>query len=198
MPNTTQAMLDSLNARADDILAARLRREEAQLEAEQAAQRQAAREQARANAERNREYQARYADAFSAFGTEAPAPIDDETPFAYRRRLFTRLQHRLGADHDLAEIRSDELSGPAMRNFEIMIIDASKAEGLKPSFQNLPADGTLVSRTRIDADTGEKSTHFYGRSSFIKDMGREGRRVLRLMDPKTRSVLLGAPFSREG
>jgi hypothetical protein len=37
---------------------------------------------------------------------------------------------------------------------------------------------------------------WYGTESFIKNMTRPGRRVLRLIDPKTQTVLLGKPFSR--
>ena len=70
------------------------------------------------------------------------------------------------------------------------------AEGEQPSFDNLPRDGSLIARTRIDAATGEKATHFYGRRSFIADLSRPAQRVLRVVDPVTRSVLHGAPFSR--
>ena len=80
--------------------------------------------------------------------------------------------------------------------FEEMLIAAAKVEGERPSIDNLPTDGAMVARTRTDADTGAKVTEFYGKESFIKSMGREGRRVLRLVDPASGRVLLGAPFSR--
>jgi hypothetical protein len=139
---------------------------------------------------------AKFDDAFRSFSVETPQARDDETPGAYRRRLFSRLQRKLPDSHDLVDIRADDLpSGQAYLNFEQMIIDAAKAEGEHPSFDNLPRDGTFVSRTRAD-DTNGKRVDFYGRESFVKQFSREGRRVLRLVHPPTGNVLLGAPFSR--
>lgn len=193
-----QRRIDSVSSRADAVLAERLKQEIAARERAAAEERQAEREEARAQAERNLEYRTRYADAFQAFGTEVPAPVAGESPFAFRRRLFAGLQHRLGADHDLAELRADDISGPAMRNFEGMLLAEAQKEGERPSYANLPRDGGMVMRVRSDANTGGKFNEFYSRELFIKSMGREGRRVLRLIDPRTRSVLLGAPFSRDG
>jgi hypothetical protein len=47
------------------------------------------------------------------------------------------------------------------------------------------------------ANTGTKFNEFYGRRSFIADMGRPGQRVLRICNPKTGDVLLGQPFSKD-
>lgn len=80
-------------------------------------------------------------------------------------------------------------------NFERMLIAAAKAEGLRPSFDNLP-DGREIMRTKIDPISGAKVSDFYSRKSFIKSLNREPRRVLRICDPRTGHVLLGAPFSR--
>ena len=88
----------------------------------------------------------KFDDAFAAFSTETPQARDDEAPGDYRRRLFERLRRRLPDSHDLANIRADELpSGQAYLNFERMIIDAAKAEGERPSFDNLPPSGELIS-----------------------------------------------------
>ena len=72
------------------------------------------------------------------------------------------------------------------------------AEGLKPSSENLPRDGTLVRRDLTDGMTGAKSINWMGRESFIKQMGREGQRVVRFIDPRTQNVIMGLPFSRQG
>ena len=66
-------------------------------------------------------------------------------------------------------------------NFEALIIEAAKREGAKPSIDNLPSDGTMVARHRSD-DTGTRFTEFFGRESFLKSMGREGRRVAAIYD----------------
>jgi hypothetical protein len=181
------------------VLAERLRREVKDLERQDAERMMADAAQARGDSERRREYGARYADAFAAFGTETPPPVDDETPGQYIRRLYERLRHRLPSGHDLANVRADDLpAGPARTNFERLLIQAAIAEGLQPSRDNLPPSGELVPRVRGDPDSGARETHWYGRRSFIKDLSREGRRVLRLVDPRTGNVLMGQPFSRAG
>ena len=74
-----------------------------------------------------------------------------------------------------------------------MLLDAAKAEGERPSTENLPSDGSLIARNRVD-DMGAKTTEFFGRESFVKSMGLPGRRVLRICNPKTGDVLHGPPF----
>ena len=55
-----------------------------------------------------------------------------------------------------------------------MLIEAAKAEGERPSVDNLPPDGSLVARNRVD-DMGAKTTEFFGGESFVKSMGLPGR-----------------------
>ena len=71
---------------------------------------------------------------------------------------------------------SDDISSQPIvfGNFEAMLLQAATAEGERPSIDNLPSDGSLVSRVRTD-DMGEKSINWYGRSSFIADMSRNER-----------------------
>ena len=168
--------------RAEKRLAAMIDRradaEEAQARADAAARMMAEREQARADSERRREIQVRYADAFASHGSLVPAPVDDERPGQYRKRLFDALQRKLPGGHDLATVRSDDLVTTATReNFEQMLLQAAIAEGAKPSRDNLPRDGSMISRVRVDDDTGERRTEWYGRESFIKQLGRPGRKV---------------------
>jgi hypothetical protein len=115
--------------------------------------------------------------------TEVPAAVDDESPSRYRARLFNRLARRLPGGHDLADVRADDVSAQPIvfDNFEALIIEAAKREGAKPSVENLPPDGTLVARHRQD-DMGQRVTEFFGRESFLKSMGREGRRVAAIYD----------------
>ena len=141
--------LQRAERRLTEMINARAERE-LQLREDRAECMRAEREQAREDAERRREIQVRYADSFSAFGSLVPPPIDDERPGAYRKRLFDSLQRKLPPPHDLAMVGSDELSsGPARRNFEAMLLDAAVAEGDKPSFANLPKDGSMVTRERV-------------------------------------------------
>jgi hypothetical protein len=176
-----QTRLDTTLSRADEVLRERLKREIAAQQAEDAERADEAREKARADAEKRRMVAAKFDDAFRAFSVETPQARDDESPGQYRRRLFSRLQRKLPDSHDLVDIRADDLpSGQAYLNFEQMIIDAAKAEGEHPSFDNLPPSGELISRVRTDEDTGAKATHYFGWRSFIADLSRPGRRVLRI------------------
>jgi hypothetical protein len=51
---------------------------------------------------------------------------------------------------------------------------------------------------RTDDATGHKEIHYFGTQSFIKSLGRPGRRVLRICNPKTGQVLFGPPIPRAG
>ena len=190
-----QTRLDTTLSRADEVLRERLKREIAAQQAEDAARADEAREKARADAEKRRMVAAKFDDAFRAFSVETPQARDDESPGQYRRRLFSRLQRKLPDSHDLVDIRADDLpSGQAYLNFEQMLLDAAKAEGEHPSFDNLPSDGSLIARVRTD-ENNAKWTEYFGKKSFIADLGRPGRRVARIVHP-THGAIWGAPFSR--
>jgi hypothetical protein len=180
--SAVQRRFDDTLSRADDLLRERLRREEQELARQDASLEEARRQRQRANAEERRLIAGAYDDAFRAFGTEVPAAVDDEAPSRYRARLFNRLVRRLPEGHEWSRTRADDLpSGPALDNIEQLIIEAAKAEGARPSVENLPPDGTLVARHRQD-DMGQRVTEFFGRESFLKSMGREGRRVAAIYD----------------
>jgi hypothetical protein len=175
--------LQSKMDRLDALLDRRLADQEAEQARADASLEEARRARQREHAEARRQIAGVYDDAFRSFGTEVPAAVDDEAPAAYRRRLFNRLARKLPSGHDLADVRADDVSGQPIvfDNFEQLIIEAAKREGAKPSFENLPSDGEMVARHRSD-DTGTRFTEFFGRSSFIKSMGREGRRVAAIYD----------------
>jgi hypothetical protein len=58
-----------------------------------------------------------------------------------------------------------------------MVIDAAKKEGERPSYANLPRDGSMISRQWVDEGTGERSINWYGRRSFIHDPSRQSQRI---------------------
>ena len=191
----TMSLSDTLN-RADEALAAATRRQLDRMRAEDAAAEAAERERVRNDSFRRFEVAQRYADGYRAFGVETPAPIDGESVGRFRMRLYEGLRCKLPDNHDLADVRADDIpGGQAARNFEEMIIAAAKAEGERPSVENLPP-GREVVRHRLDPATGERQTHFFARESFIKNMGQPGRQVVRFFDPRTRQVLFGPPLER--
>jgi hypothetical protein len=191
MASALQSKMDRLDA----LLDRRLADQEAEQVRADASLEEARRQRQRVNSEERREIQAVYADAYRSFGTEVPAPVDDEAPMAFRRRLFNRLARRLAPDHELSSIRADDLgSQPVVfDNFERMLLDAATAEGERPSEANLPDTG-MVMRTRTDANTGTKYNEFYGKRSFIADMGRPGRQVERIVDRNSGQAIWGRSF----
>jgi hypothetical protein len=191
------ARFDETLARLDSVLDGQVRRVEAVEARQNAALEEARRQRMRDAMHERTEIASRYADAFQSFGTEVPAPVDDEPVAAFRKRLFNRLARRLPSSHELSEIRADDLGGQAivLDNFERMLLDAAKAEGARPSIDNLPRDGSLIMRHRSDSATNERMTEFFGRESFIKSMGRPGRPVERIVDRKTGNAIWGRPFS---
>jgi hypothetical protein len=191
-----QRRVDGVAARADALLERQVRdREEAQARAD-ADMEVARRQKARAYAEGCRQYAARYDDSFAAFNVSTPVAADGEHPEKFRIRLFNRLVRKLPEGHAWADTQADDLPlGPAMDNIEAMVLEAAKQEGLAPSFDNLPEDGTIISRERAD-DAGSKVTEFFGRESFIAQMGRPGRKVARIVDPRSGNVLWGRNFER--
>jgi hypothetical protein len=194
--SSTMARIDASMERLDSILDQRLQREEQALAADNAEREAARRQRQRDNAEQRRMIGAVYADAFASFGVEVPAPADDEAPARYRVRLFNRLARKLPEGHEWSSTRADDLPlGPAMDNIEQLVLNAAKAEGEKPSYANLPSDGSLIARTRV-SDMGEKSVEYYGRRSFIADLGRPAQQVVRLLNPRTSEVLMGPAFPR--
>jgi hypothetical protein len=193
---SAQARFDETLARIDSVLDRRVRRIDAIEAKADADERRAAAAQAREDADRCRSIAERYDPAFMAHGTQTPQPVDDEAPGKYRRRLFSRLQRKLPDSHDLVDIDPYDLPASALRNFETMLIEAATGEGNNPSADNLPEDGTLIERQRVD-DMGSKSINWYGKESFIKGLSRGGQRVVRLINPKTGDVLKGPPFPKD-
>jgi hypothetical protein len=189
-----QAKMDRLDALLDRKLADR----EAEQARADASLEDARRAKMRDNAEARRLIAQTYDDAFRSFGVTTPEPADDEPPSAFRKRLFNRLARRLPPDHDLAQLRADDLGSQPIvfDNFETELIKAATAEGQRPSLDNLPASGELVARHRTDSATGERMTEFFGRESFIKSMGREGRKLLHIKNPQTGDVLWGKPLEQ--
>lgn len=188
--------IDGVSARADALLERQLRdREEEQARAD-ADLETARRQKARSYAEGCRQYQSRYDNSFSAFNVSTPQAVDGEHPEKYRIRLFNRLVRKLPEGHKWSNTRADDLPlGPALDRIEEMVLEAAKQEGLQPSMENLPPSGEMISRERAD-DGGGKITEWFGRRSFIAEMGQPGRKVLRLCDPKSGRVLLGQQFNR--
>jgi hypothetical protein len=211
MPNaeTAAARVERTTERLDKFLDLQARRamhafadEASPREEQRREQDEAKRDLDLRHANARRRYQARYDETFSQFGEQVPQPSGDEYPGDYRRRLFSSLQRKLAAGHDLAGVRADELDTSLIGKLEPELLAAAQAEAERPSRGNLPKDGTMIERTRVDSRTGGRETRFFGRESFIKAMGQAPRRVVGIFGTGGRAVwppaLQSAGFVRVG
>jgi flagellum-specific peptidoglycan hydrolase FlgJ len=190
-------------ARSTDRLArmidSRADREERQARADAAQEAQERRDRARKAADRCAQHQLRYDSIFQKFGQRAPQPIADSAPPDYRRRLYAIAQTLLPSDHELAGVDPHELGPDAIIPFEAQLFEALSNEAENPSSDNLPetiAD-SRAKREVIDPETGLKTIEYRAKNSFIREMSRPARRVLRFIG-KDNAVLFGPAWSKPG
>jgi hypothetical protein len=115
--------------------------------------------------------QARADAVFNGFGQRAPRPLEGEALFDYRKRLATKLK-----THSTAwkGVKLSQLPEEAFGIAESQIYADADTAAANPI--DLGA-GELRMVTKIDPSTGVRSNVFYGKESFVKNMGRPGRRV---------------------
>jgi hypothetical protein len=133
---------------------------------------------------RKRELQARADDALSTWGLTASPSYDGEPFENYRLRLAQDAQRRLPKGDEYRNINlrkiknSDEV---AFTNFENAIYPRAKQAG---TGTDSVAEGELRMVTRLNPVNGYKENLFYGKESFVKAMGRPGRRVYSFCTPR--------------
>jgi hypothetical protein len=116
-----------------------------------------------------------YADAsFEVWGRRAPHPRSRETRIDYRARLCRDASAYLPPDHELKNVRVDDLSGKATGIFFERFMAELKAAARDAD--TVPS-GTLREIEQI-APTGHKVTTYVGRRTFIDDHHRDNRRVV--------------------
>jgi hypothetical protein len=190
--------LSSIDRKLDlavDAQLERARRDVADMRRADAIDAEERREKARRDAERCLEHQRAYDDSFQKFGRRAPAPAADDRARDYRRRLYAIGQSMLPSGHALTKFDPEDIDGTAIQPLEAQLLEALDREATEPTGDNVPGEGEpLREITKIDSATGGKKTEFYG-ESFIKSLGRPGRKVRRLVDPRNGRVLLGQAWS---
>ncbi len=115
--------------------------------------------------------QARADAVFSGFGKRAPRPLEGEDLLAYRKRLATGLKAHSSR---WKSVKLGRLDDETFAPIETQIYDDAITAAASPI--DLEA-GELRMVTKIDPLTGVRSNVFYGKESFVKQMGRPGRRV---------------------
>jgi hypothetical protein len=112
------------------------------------------------------------ADAvFNGFGQRAPRPLEGEALLDYRRRLATKLKSYSPA---WKSVKFSQLPEQAFEIAETQVYSDAVAAASNPVDLN---PGELREVTKIDPQTGVRTIVFYGKESFVKQMGRPGRRV---------------------
>jgi hypothetical protein len=112
------------------------------------------------------------ADAvFNGFGQRAPRPLEGETIIDYRKRLATKLK---GYSTAWKSVKFSQLPEEAFNIAETQVYADAISAATNPT--DLEA-GELRQVTKTDPSTGVRTIVFYGKESFVKQMGRPGRRV---------------------
>jgi hypothetical protein len=115
--------------------------------------------------------QARADAVFNGFGQRAPRPLEGETIIDYRKRLATKLK---GYSSAWKGVKFSQLPEEAFGIAETQVYADAIAAATNPT--DLEA-GELRQVTKTDPTTGVRTIVFYGKESFVKQMGRPGRRV---------------------
>jgi hypothetical protein len=141
------------------------------------------------------EFQARCDDAMSAYGVRAPSPVAGEDETGYKRRLLELVQERLPSTNALYRVPLGTMRADALEIIGEQILTAAKAMAFDP--ESVPR-GVKVARSDNDTYSGLKVTRWVGgdEAHFIRDLTRPGRRLARLVDPKSGRVLIGPPETR--
>jgi hypothetical protein len=115
--------------------------------------------------------QARADSVYQGFGKHAPRPLEGEGLMDYRKRLATNLKMHSSM---WKNVKLSKLDEEAFEPIETQIYADASSAAANPL--DLEA-GELRMVTKIDPTTGVRSNLFYGKESFVKQMGRPGRRV---------------------
>src|SRR6516165_1633729 len=122
-----------------------------------------------------RKFQAFYDETLRKVGVRAPQPVLGETVNHYRRETLRSLKRTfLPQTHPLYEVQYRELKADALGVLEPQLLEACVVEANNPA--HVPP-GELRKIEEFDQYGQVKTIRFVGPESFVKQMGRPGRRV---------------------
>jgi hypothetical protein len=131
--------------------------------------------------EASRRFQEYYDATLRSVGTRAPAPSLGVSVDDYRRETLRTLKHTfLPPAHDLFKVQYRALKVDALDALEPQLLAAVKVEAVNPA--HVPP-GQLKKIERMDEYGKVKCVEFIGQESFVKAMGRPGRKVVRFLAP---------------
>ena len=203
MSNASDAVerIRSTTSRIDAFLAERAETERRRVEDDR-------RSQSQIDAATNRDIQARFDETLQLYGQRMDQPVVGEDPISYQRHAMVHLRRNLARDDDrkidaygttvgeVASIPIKSLPDSVLANHERMLVAANQIQASAPALSTLPPAGQFMTITKTDPMNGAKEIRHYGKESFIKALSRPGRMVERIVDPVSRQVIWGKPFSR--
>ena len=120
-------------------------------------------------------FQEYYDNALRKVGTRAPQPVLGTTVNDYRRETLRNLKRTfLPQTHPLYEVQFRQLKADALGVLEPQLLQACVVEANNPV--HVPA-GELRKVEELDEYGKLKTIRWVGQESFVKAMGRPGRRV---------------------
>jgi hypothetical protein len=123
----------------------------------------------------SRRWQEHYQREVEDIGLNIPPPTLGQTTNQYRREMMRLLKQTfLPQSHDLYRVQMRALPDDVLAGFEQMLLPACKVEAFNPL--TVPK-GEMREVVKTDAN-GLKVRHFIGQESFVRAMGRPGRRVV--------------------
>jgi len=129
-------------------------------------------------------FQEYYDNALRKVGMRAPQPVLGTTVNDYRRETLRNLKRTfLPQTHPLYEVQFRQLKADALGVLEPQLLQACVVEANNPV--HVPA-GELRKVEELDEYGKLKTIRWIGQESFVKQMGRPGRRVKSfLFDPRS-------------
>ena len=128
-----------------------------------------------------RSFQEYYDQALRNVGAHAPAPSLGQSCNDYRRESLRTLKRTfLPETHDLFKVQYRALKADALDALEPQLLKAVVAEANNP--QHIPP-GEFRKIEELDEFGKLKMIRFVGQESFVKQMGRPGRRVVKFLAP---------------
>jgi hypothetical protein len=130
-----------------------------------------------------RKFQAYYDDTLRKVGMRAPEPTLGQTVNDYRRETLRTLKRTfLPPVHDLYQVQFRQLKADALQVFEPQLLSACVTEANNPAHVPL---GELRKVEELDEYGKLKTIKWIGQESFVKAMGRPGRRVKSFLFDRT-------------
>jgi hypothetical protein len=127
-----------------------------------------------------RRFQAFYDETLRKVGMRAPEPVLGQTCNDYRRETLRNLKRTfLPPAHDLYQVQFRQLKADTLGIFEPQLLSACVTEANNPA--HVPP-GELRKVEEFDEYGKLKTIRWIGQESFVKQMGRPGRRVVKFRD----------------